>query len=571
MIKNVKIRTRMLLSYAMIIGICLVASVVALFMMDKISGNLTSFYDNNYTVTANTWMARREMQYARANIFKAILETEREDTQADIDRASEALANMRATFPVIRERFKGDMELIDELDTILKRAVVYRERVFKLTLANRNDEAFELMTNEYGSLLNQMTEVLTQISAQAESNAIQMVNEGQALQRLSMLTVIAVIGFSIALAVVLALYISNGIRRPLEEIKTAAEKLAAGSMEVSLSYRSQDELGILADSMRSLIRTFRGIIDDMSYTLACLGNGDFTVESRAGELYVGDFRQLLVSMRQIIEKLNQAMGQISCAADQVFAGSAQVSFGAQALSQGATEQACSVEELAATINEISFHVGENAESARQGSRLAKTAGAKIEESNRQMQEMIAAIEEISHKSGEIGKIIKVIEEIAFQTNLLALNAAVEAARAGEAGRGFAAVAKEVRNLAGKSAEASRSTAALIESAVQAVEKGNGLAARTANTLAEVVQSAKQVVEVTDNISRASEEQSSSIAQVTQGIEQISSVVQTNSATSEESAAASEELSSQAQVLKNLVENFKLQAENDQVPGPYKSR
>lgn len=571
MIKNVKIRTRMLLSYAMIIGICLAASVVALFMMDKISGNLTSFYDNNYTVTAKTWMARREMQYARANIFKAILETEREDTQADIDRASEALANMRATFPVIRERFKGDMALVDELDSILKQAVVYRDQVFELTLANRNDEAFELMKNEYGSLLNQMTEVLTQISAQAESNAIEMVNEGQALQRLSMLTVIAVIGFSIALAVVLALYISNGIRRPLEEIKTAAEKLAAGSMEVSLSYRSQDELGILADSMRSLIRTFRGIIDDMSYTLACLGNGDFTVESRAGELYVGDFRQLLVSMRQIIEKLNQAMGQISCAADQVFAGSAQVSFGAQALSQGATEQACSVEELAATINEISFHVGENAESARQGSRLAKAAGAKIEESNRQMQEMIAAIEEISHKSGEIGKIIKVIEEIAFQTNLLALNAAVEAARAGEAGRGFAAVAKEVRNLAGKSAEASRSTAALIESAVQAVEKGNGLAARTANTLAEVVQSAKQVVEVADNISRASEEQSSSIAQVTQGIEQISSVVQTNSATSEESAAASEELSSQAQVLKNLVENFKLQAENDQVPGPYKSR
>lgn len=557
MIKNMKIRTRMLLSYAVIIVLCLAASIIALFMMNKISGNLTSFYDNNYTVTVNAWTARREMQYARADILKAIIETDVNDTKAAIDSASDALTKMRDTFPLIRERFKGDKALMDEVETILQQAMGYRDQVFDLALALRNDEAFALMKNSYAPLLDQMADVLREIATEAENDAIAMVEQGRQLQTTSMLVVIAVIGFSIALAVVLGLYISNGIRKPVEEIKEVAEKMAAGNLDVSLDYQSRDELGNLSDSMRSLIHMFREIIDDMSYGLASLGSGGFTVESKVEELYVGDFQRLLTSMYQIIERLSQTLGQISMASDQVSAGSDQVSAGSQALSQGATEQASSVEELAATINEISSQVSENAENAQQGSKLADAAGAKIELGNRQMQEMIAAMGEISDKSGQIGKIIKTIEDIAFQTNILALNAAVEAARAGAAGKGFAVVADEVRNLASKSAEASKSTAALIEGSIQAVERGTSLADETANTLSEVVVSAKQVVAVVDNISRASSEQALSIAQVTQGIDQISSVVQTNSATAEESAAASEELSGQAQMLKNLVEKFKL--------------
>lgn len=557
MLKNIKIRTRMLLSYAVIIVLCLGASVAALIMMNRVSSNLTTFYENNYAVTVKAWTAKREMQYARADILKAILETDDNDMQTALDNASAALTNMRAAFPVIRERFKGDMALMDEVDSILAKAVIFRDQVFDLVEAKKNEEAFALMKASYIPLLNQISDTLDEISRQAESNAKGKVDQGQQLQRIFKLAVIGILALNITLAVLLALHISNGIRRPVEEIRNTAKKLASGNLDVSIDYQSEDELGNMSDSIRSLIHIFRGIISDMGYGLNALGDGDFTVDSKAKELYVGDFRKLKASMDEIIEKLSLTMVQISQSSEQIFAGSDQVSFGAQAVAGGATEQASSIEELAGLINEISSQVSANAENARHGSELAEAAGIKIVESNREMQELIKAMGDISDKSGKIEKVLKIIEEIAFQTNILALNAAVEAARADKNGKGFAVVANEVRNLAQKSADASKSTAALIAGTIQAVERGTKLADETAHTLAEVVESAEQVVVVVDKISRASGEQAASIAQVKQSVDQISDVVQNNSATAEESAAASEELSAQAHILSSLVSQFKL--------------
>lgn len=557
MLKNIKIRTRMLLSYAVIILLGLSASVAALIMMERISGNLTVFYDNNYAVTVKAWTAKREMQYARADILKAILETDDDDMQTALDQASAALANMRAAFPVIRERFKGDMALMDEVDSILVKAIVYRDQVFDLVEAKKNEEAFALMKASYIPLLDQISDTLDKISGQAERNAKEKVDQGKQLQRIFMLVVIGIIALNVILAASLALHISNGIRRPVEEIRTAAEKLASGNLDVSIDYYAEDELGNLSDSIRSLIHIFQGIIGDMGYGLAALGSGDFTVDSKAEELYVGDFQKLKVSMDEIIEKLSLMMVQISQSSDQIFAGSSQVSSGAQAVAGGATEQASAVEELAGSINEISAQVSENAQNARHGSELAETAGIKMIESNREMQELISAMGDISDKSGKIEKVLNIIEDIAFQTKILALNAAVEAAHADKNGKGFAVVANEVRNLAQKSAEASKNTAALIAETIQAVNLGTKLADETANMLAEVVESVKQAVLAVDKISEASGEQAVSIAKVTQSVNQISDVVQNNSATAEESAAASEELSVQAHILSSLVSQFKL--------------
>ena len=210
------------------------------------------------------------------------------------------------------------------------------------------------------------------------------------------------------------------------------------------------------------------------------------------------------------------------------------------------------------MDEKALHEHErNAENALSANEKAVEMGRRITESNRQMQDMIHAMDEISSSSKEIGKIIKTIEDIAFQTNILALNAAVEAARAGEAGKGFAVVADEVRSLASKSADASNSTSALIENSLRAVLNGTRIADDTAKNLSDVVSGVKDVVATIGQISNDSTEQADAIGQVTQGIDQVSSVVQTNSATAEESAAASEELSGQAQLLKKLISQFRL--------------
>ena len=286
-----------------------------------------------------------------------------------------------------------------------------------------------------------------------------------------------------------------------------------------------------------------------------IAEGDLATEvvtSTGDEL--GDVAASFEIMRQRVHKV---LLEINQGADQVAAGAHNVSDASVALSQGASQQAASVEQLSASIAEIASQTASNAQNAEKANDLTVGTKEKAQLGNKEMQEMLSAMEEINASSANISKIIKVIDEIAFQTNILALNAAVEAARAGQHGKGFAVVAEEVRNLAARSAKAAKETTDMIEGSMEKVETGREIAHKTAEALNAIVGDVSSVADIVANIAKASNEQKLALEQINQGVQQVSQVVQANSSTSEEAATASQNLNQQADIMRDNVGKFRL--------------
>ena len=349
------------------------------------------------------------------------------------------------------------------------------------------------------------------------------------------------------------------IRDLIEETGTLTQAAYNGTLDVRGNSDKFD--GAYREIVDGLNKTLEAVAEPIMECAAVLQEvaaGNLTVEMNGD--YRGEYAGIKDSINHTVRSFNGILQDISVASAQVSAGAKQVSESSVALSQGATEQASSVEELTASIEQISVQTKQNADDASHANELAESARAYAEKGNEQMRSMLSSMEEINVSSNNISKIIKVIDDIAFQTNILALNAAVEAARAGQHGKGFTVVAEEVRNLAARSAKAASETTDLIKNSIQNVEEGSLTAKETAGALNEIVTGVAEAAHLVHNIALASNEQSAAITQVNQGIMQVSQVVQSNSSTSEESAAASEELASQAEVLREQISKFKLREE-----------
>ena len=369
-------------------------------------------------------------------------------------------------------------------------------------------------------------------------------------------------GFGIVILTAVIILLARQLAKSIKWLSKVAGRIAEGELDIETDIRTRDEVGELAkdiDTITARLKTYILYIDEITDVLKQIGQGNFVFTLEQD--YAGEFAKVKEGLIEVRDTISETLKAVIISADEVASGADQVSIGAQSQAQGATEQASSVEELSSTLQDVSNQIDANTIVIEETGRMVSETADEVREGEVKMEAMLEAMEDISLNSQKVGNIIKNIEDIAFQTNILALNAAVEAARAGEAGKGFAVVADEVRNLAGKSAEASETTANLIQKAIDAVENGKGIADNTAASFKKIYKSIEEIAEKASSITKNSERQNEAIKQTTIGVDQISSVVHTSSATSEESAAASEELSGQAQMLKDMVSKFQLPDDN----------
>ena len=262
-----------------------------------------------------------------------------------------------------------------------------------------------------------------------------------------------------------------------------------------------------------------------------------------------------VVMRRATRKLQSTATELENSAKEVASAAAQVSSSSASLAQGCSEQAASLQETSASSEQVSSMARTNTDKSHSAAELVAQSQEKFVQTNQSLEQTVVAMNEINAQSGKISKILKVIDEIAFQTNILALNAAVEAARAGEAGMGFAVVADEVRNLAQRSAQAAKDTAALVGESISKSNDGKSKVDQVAIAIRAITGEAAKVRILVDEVNLGSGEQARGIEQISKTIAQMQQVTQQTAASAEESASAAVELDAQSGALKDIMDRL----------------
>jgi len=267
------------------------------------------------------------------------------------------------------------------------------------------------------------------------------------------------------------------------------------------------------------------------------------------------------SMLVLVLRISTSLRKVACGigsgAELSANSAAQISSASQQLAEGASEQAATLEETSASTEQINTVARTNAKSLDEVAERMTQSEVAFAQTQQSLNEMVAAMDDIHGQSAKIGKIIQVIDGIAFQTNLLALNASVEAARAGDAGMGFAVVADEVRNLAKRCAEAAQDTAALIEESTAKSDNGKQKVDQVANAMQEITAQTSKVKALIDAVDLGGREQAKGIDQIGRSISLMEKVTQSTAASAEQGAAAAAELDQQAEQLKRIVAHLTL--------------
>ncbi|NLS02579.1 HAMP domain-containing protein [Rhizobium sp. P32RR-XVIII] len=385
-----------------------------------------------------------------------------------------------------------------------------------------------------------------------------------------------------------AIYFIRGISKPLKDVHQALEKVADEDVSLTIPHTGlNNEIGMMAKATKSLqekvkerhvmsereaaqqleleserennLRSQRDeatgqarVVSTIGQALEKIARGDLTVRC-------GDIGQKYAALRDnfndALSHLEAAMAKVSAKGGDIGVAKEEIRRASSELSQRTERQAASLEETSAALDELTVAVRQTAEGASEASKRVHAVSTEASRSDAVVTEAIEAMSGIEKSSDEIGKIIGVIDEIAFQTNLLALNAGVEAARAGESGKGFAVVAQEVRELAQRSAAAAKEIKDQIARSSSQVDQGVRLVGEAGEALKRISDQIKAANEIVAKIAHSASEQDTTLRSISSSMNQLDTATQQNAAMAEETTASAETLAADTDELLSLIRGF----------------
>ncbi|MDR0671557.1 MAG: methyl-accepting chemotaxis protein [Oscillospiraceae bacterium] len=563
--KNMKVLTKLLLSFSIVIALSITIGLVGINSLVLVNRANTELYEDDALPMGDLATLYDLLGGQRICANNAVIFYEADPDLADAEyndlanKEKDFEASLSAYRATIRE---GDAEKTSIYEEIVKQyggaAFTNAKADLRAAYKNGDIEAMTAAARQIDSAGSDISETIDAAFAYNQAQAGDKVASNNTLFVSSTAIIRDILVAALLISLFFAIFISKIIAAPVTRILTAAKQVGdTGCLTFSeAAMRTIKHDASFKDEIAQMAAAFAKMMDNMiskAKTLEIVADGDLTppVDLAGPQDTLGN------AIAAMIDNLNRMFSGLNDSASQVTVGARQIADGAQMLAQGSTEQTASIEELSRSISDITEKTNKNALLAGQAASLSETIRANAEKGSDQMDQMTEAVQEINVASQNIGKVIKVIDDIAFQTNILALNAAVEAARAGQHGKGFAVVAEEVRSLAAKSAAAAKDTTGLIDNSMAKAQLGSRIAEETANSLKKIVEGINESTVIVGNIALSSEEQSVAIKQINTGIDQVAQVVQQNSATAQESASSSEEMTGQANALSQLVSRFKL--------------